>query len=289
MLGLDFGIIFVSITQVTRIFSAIEHGDANAVSQLLALVHAEIAPSAHAPGWKRLQFLFFLRISMSIPFALCRWVVEGDFMPELQADSAETRCLLERGRAGDQAAFDELFRRHRGFVRQVIDLRLDDRLRARIDASDVVQETHMEAFRRLDDYLKRQPMPFRLWLRKTACERLLMAQRRHLGAKRRSVRREVPISENSSFHLAAPFLAKGSTPSHHIGRRELVQIVRQAIGRLADADREILIMRNLEQLSNQEVAAALEIEPVAASQRYGRALLKLRQVLGEHNLLESGS
>jgi RNA polymerase sigma-70 factor (ECF subfamily) len=193
---------------------------------------------------------------------------------------------LEAGRASDRAAFDELFRRHRAFVRQVIDLRLDERVRARVDPSDIVQETQMEAFRKLPDYLQRQPMPFRLWLRCTAHDRLLMAQRRHLGSKRRFVQREYPLPEGSSLGLAEQFMASGSTPSQQLSRRELVQEVRRVMGQLTEPDREILIMRNLELLSNQEVAQVLAIEPATASQRYGRALLRLRQLLIEHNLLE---
>jgi RNA polymerase sigma-70 factor (ECF subfamily) len=208
-------------------------------------------------------------------------------MDEVKPDSAETRRLLERARTGDRDAFEELFRRHRPFVRQVIDLRLDDRLRARVDPSDIVQETQMEAFRKLPDYLERESMPFRLWLRHTAYDRLLMTQRHHLGARRRSVERELQLPESSSFSLAGQFLARGSTPSQQLSRRELVEKVRQVMNQLVEADREILIMRNLEQLSNQEVAQVLKIMPATASQRYGRAILRLRQLLIERNLLES--
>jgi len=208
---------------------------------------------------------------------------------EIKPDSTQTQRLLDRGRAGDQSAFEELFRRHRAFVRQVIDLRLDDRLRARVDPSDIVQETQMEAFRRLPDYFEREPMPFHLWLRCTAYDRLQAARRRHLGAGKRSALRECLLPEGSSIHLAEQFMAKGSTPSHHLSRRELVREVRQVMEELSEADREILIMRNLESLTNQEVAQVLAIEPATASQRYGRALLRLRQQLIKHNLLESES
>src|SRR5579862_7543007 len=164
---------------------------------------------------------------------------------EIKPDSAETQRLLELGRRGDSHAFEELFRRHRAFVRQVIDLRLDDRLRARVDPSDIVQETQMEAFRRLPDYFEREPMPFHLWLRCTAYDRLQAARRRHLGAGRRSVERECQLPEDSSLSLAGQFLARGSTPSQRLSRRELVREVRRVMGELSEADREILIMRNL--------------------------------------------
>ena len=103
-------------------------------------------------------------------------------MAEPTPDSDETRRLLRQIEAGELAAFDRLFARHRPELRRFIDLRLDSRLRARVDPSDVAQETHLEAYRRLPDYLQRKPMPFRLWLRKTAYERLLMLRRQHLHA-----------------------------------------------------------------------------------------------------------
>jgi RNA polymerase sigma-70 factor (ECF subfamily) len=207
-------------------------------------------------------------------------------MAEAKPNSAETTRLLERARTGERQAFEELFRRHRAFVRQVIDLRLDDRLRSRVDPSDIVQETQLEAFRKLADYLEREPMPFRLWLRSTAYERLQTARRHHLGAGRRSVERECPLPEGSSLCLAEHFLSRGSSPSHELSRRELADEVQKAMGGLSEADREILIMRNLEMLSNHEVAQVLQIAPATASQRYGRALLRLRQLLIERNLLE---
>jgi RNA polymerase sigma-70 factor, ECF subfamily len=207
-------------------------------------------------------------------------------MDPITPDSAETQRLLGAAQAGDPRAFNRLFARHRPYLRQVVALRLDARLRPRVDPSDVVQETQLEAFRRLPDYLKRRPMPFRLWLRKTAQERLLMAQRRHLTAGRRSLAREVALPEESSLALARQFADAGSTPSRQLGRRELVHRVRQALAELADADREVLLMRNLEQLSNAEVAEVLQVDPAAASQRYGRALLRLRKLLIDRGLTE---
>src|SRR5215813_3163744 len=117
-------------------------------------------------------------------------------MDELGPDSTETRGLLERIQAGDDAAFEALFARHREFLRKFVALRLDPDVRARVDPSDIVQETQLEAFDRLRDYLKRQPMPFRTWLRKTAYERMLKAHRHHAAA-RRSVKREAVLPSRS--------------------------------------------------------------------------------------------
>ena len=208
-------------------------------------------------------------------------------MPQVSPDSSETTRLLEQVRDGDRDAFEKLFARHRPYLRQVVSLRLDPKLRARVDASDVVQETHLEAVRRLPDYLERRPMPFRLWLRKTAYERLLMIERHHVDAQRRAVGREVALPDRSSLQLFGQLLAASSTPSQQLSRAELAHRVRQAVARLADIDKEILLMRNLEGLSNHEVAQVLEIAPAAASQRYGRALLRLRKLLLAGGLSES--
>src|SRR6516225_2707082 len=116
-------------------------------------------------------------------------------MEDVPPDSAETLRLLEEVNRGNAQAFNRLFARHRPALRQAIAMRLDPRLRARVDPSDVVQETQMEAFRRLADFLERRPMPFRLWLRKTAYERLLELHRHHIQRGKRSVRREVALPE----------------------------------------------------------------------------------------------
>ena len=210
-------------------------------------------------------------------------------MAEVTPDSAETRGLLEQAGAGERPAFERLFDRHRPYLLRVVAARLDPGTRARLDPSDVVQETQLEAYRRLPAYLATRPMPFRLWLRKTAQERVLMARRQHLEARRRSVLREVPLPERSSLLLARPFLAGGSTPSRRLGRAELADRVRRAVARLPEADQEILLLRTYEGLSNQEAALVLGLDPATASKRHGRAVLRLHRVLVESGLTESES
>jgi RNA polymerase sigma-70 factor (ECF subfamily) len=206
-------------------------------------------------------------------------------MADPTPDSADTHERLQRAAAGDPAAFDELFGRHREFLRLVVRLRMDPRLRARVDASDVVQEAQLDAFRRLRDFLDRRPMPFRLWLRRTVQERLLKVQR-HLEAGRRDAGREVPLPEESSLLLAGRVLAGGSSPSQRLDRSETARRVREAVAALPEADREVLLMRHFEGLSNQEVAFLLGLDPATASKRHGRALLRLRQALLDGGLAE---
>ena len=129
-------------------------------------------------------------------------------MAEITPDSAETQGLLRDAAGGDRRAFDRLLARHRKALRQFIELRMHPKMRGRVDSSDVVQETQLEVFRRLADFVARQPMPFHVWLRKTAYERVLMARRQHVQASQRAVGREVPIPDRSSLlHELADALA----------------------------------------------------------------------------------
>jgi RNA polymerase sigma-70 factor (ECF subfamily) len=208
-------------------------------------------------------------------------------MVEVMPDSEETCRLLGQVEAGDRRAFERLFARHRPELLRVVAARLDSKVRARVDPSDVVQDTQLEAYRRLPDYLARRPMPFRLWLRKTAQERLLVARRQHVQAGWRSVTREVPLPDRSSLLLARSFLVTSSTPSQQLARRELARRVSQVVARLPEADQEILLLRTYEGLSNQEAAYVLGLDPATASKRHGRAVLRLHRLLVQGGLTES--
>jgi RNA polymerase sigma-70 factor (ECF subfamily) len=200
-------------------------------------------------------------------------------MDQPTVDSTGTRDLLDQVRAGRPRAIDQLVDRHRSYVRRVVELRLDPQLRARVDPSDVVQEAQLEAVRRLGGYLEQPPMPFRLWLRQLAYDRLLMLHRYHVGAARRTAKRDVALPDWSSVLLGQQLLDAGPSPAERLSRHELARRVRGAVAGLGEADREVLLLRNFEGLSNQEAAQVLGIAPAAASQRYGRALLRLRNLL----------
>jgi RNA polymerase sigma-70 factor (ECF subfamily) len=207
-------------------------------------------------------------------------------MPEVKPDSTETRALLEGIGRGEPQALDGLLTRHRPDLHAFVEFHLDPRLRARMDPSDVVQETHLEVVRRMDDYLRRRPMPFHLWLRKTAYNRLLNLRRDHLHRARRSVSREVALPDRSSLLLAGPLLGGTSTPSQRLEQRERAERVRQAVARLSEADREILLLRHADELPYEEIACLLDIEAAAARKRYGRALIRLQRTLSDAGLLE---
>ncbi|MGE3808266.1 MAG: sigma-70 family RNA polymerase sigma factor [Gemmataceae bacterium] len=195
----------------------------------------------------------------------------------------ETREILDRVRSGQPEAVDQLLNRHREPVRRMIGLRLDPALAARVDASDIVQEVMLEASKRLGDYLKNPGMPFHLWLRHLAKDHIIDAHRRHRQAQRRSVDREKALQANwpdrSSLDLAGELIDRELTPASAALRQELQRRLRSVLEEMGEDDREVLLMRHFEQMSNQEVADALGLSEAAAGMRHLRALRRLRELL----------
>ena len=208
-------------------------------------------------------------------------------MDEMSDNSLETQKLLKQVRSGDTEALSRIFALYRTYLRKVIEMRMDARLQKRVDASDIVQETQLEAARRLADYLEKEPVPFRLWLRQIALDRLSNARQRHIGTARRTASREVSLPERSSLLLAEQLLAGGSTPSQHVAKQEQVRHVREVLAKLPEADREILLMRNLEKLSYKEIGCVMGIDTDAAKMRHVRALQRLSEIMRDNGLTES--
>jgi RNA polymerase sigma-70 factor, ECF subfamily len=203
-------------------------------------------------------------------------------------DSSETQELLAGARAGDEGAINRLLERHRDALRRLVSLRMDRALNRRVDASDIVQDVLVVANRRLNDYLQDPKMPFHLWLRHMAKDRLIEAHRKHRVAERRSVDREQPLVapadlDHSTLQLAAQLCDPELTPAAQAAWQELQRRFQAAVETLEEQDREIVLMRHFEQLSNQETAEMLELTAAAASMRYLRAMRKLRSLLNDDN------
>jgi RNA polymerase sigma-70 factor (ECF subfamily) len=190
---------------------------------------------------------------------------------------------LRRAAAGDPAAVQELLADHRDRLRRMVAIHLDRRLAARVDPSDIVQEALVEAVRQLPDYLRNRPIPFYPWLRQIAWQKLLEMRQRHVAAQKRSVHREQAVDfalpDESMDALADRFVASGTQPSERLVREELRNRVRAALARMSPHDREVLVLRYLEQLSTQEAVAALGITPAAFTKRHIRAIARLRTIL----------
>jgi RNA polymerase sigma-70 factor (ECF subfamily) len=204
-------------------------------------------------------------------------------------DASETQDLLNRA-SQDASAAGELWERYRPALRRMIGLRLDRAISGRVDASDVVQDVLLKASQRLAEYLRNPAMPFHLWLRQIAQDHVIDTHRRHRRAGKRSVDRERSpagataggfAQDRSSLGLAEQLRDPALTPAAEAVRRELQCRFYAALLQLDDDDREIVLLRHFEQLSNSEAARALGLSEAAAGMRHLRALRRLRAILGE--------
>lgn len=195
-----------------------------------------------------------------------------------------TKELLAQAKVGDDSAVNQLMDRHRNSLRQLIRMRLDARIQKRVDVSDVVQDVLVEANRRLTTYIENPIMPFHLWLRQIAKDRIIDAHRRHRVSAKRSVDREQGMAiprghDHSSIQLASLLGDGGLTPAAAALQKEMAAKVEAAISRLDDKDCEIITMRHYEHLSNQEIGTILGLTEPAASMRYLRAIKRLKALM----------
>jgi RNA polymerase sigma-70 factor (ECF subfamily) len=197
----------------------------------------------------------------------------------------DTDDLIEQASLGDPIARQELLARHRARIRQMVAVRMDPRLAARVDPSDIVQEALIDAVRHLAEYLRDRPLPFYLWLRRLAWERLVEARRRHIGARRRSISLEIrcdlPLPDESAAALVDRLLDDATSPSGRLLRDERRRRLLEALGALPERDRELLVLRYLEGLSTDEIAAELGTSRGAVMTRHTRALVRLRGLFGD--------
>jgi RNA polymerase sigma-70 factor (ECF subfamily) len=192
--------------------------------------------------------------------------------------------LIRRASSGDQEALAQVFALHRDRLRQMVRLRLDRRLQGRLDPSDVLQEAYLDFSRRLPDYACNPAMPFYLWLRFLTGQRLIDLHRQHLGTQMRDVGQEVSLyrgalPQASSASLAAQLLGRLTSASRAAIRAETQIRVQEALNRMDPIDREVLALRHFEMLTNEETATVLGIRKSAASNRYVRALQRLKEIL----------
>jgi RNA polymerase sigma-70 factor (ECF subfamily) len=201
------------------------------------------------------------------------------------AEKPDTDHLLARVADGDDDARGSLLQRHRARLRRMIELRLDPRLRRRVAPSDVLQDSLAEADLMLSAYARRRPLPFYPWLRQLAWECMARLHRRHIQAGRRTVRREEPadsqLPDASAVALAERLVGVSTSASSRLRHHERRERLYQVLARLASADREVLVLRFLEDLSTRELAAVLDVSESAVKMRQLRALQRLRVLLGD--------
>ncbi len=202
----------------------------------------------------------------------------------MSEETPEVVELLRRAANGDERAKDELFSLYRDRLRRMVHLRLSRRLQGRVDDSDVLQESLLDASRKLKDYASQPGLPFFLWLRHMTCLKLAEVHRRHLGTQLRDADREVSLHrgglpEADSASLAAQLLGKLSTPSQAAIKAETRLYVQEALNSMDPIDREVLALRHFEQLSTSEIARVLGLSKAGAGSRYLRAIKRLRELL----------
>ena len=197
---------------------------------------------------------------------------------------ANTEQLLSEAKKGSLSAINQLMSLHQGSLYQMVRMRLDKRVQRRVDVSDVVQDVLVEASRRLKTYLEAPVIPFHLWLRQIAKDRMIDCYRRHRVSAKRSMDREQQLnapkhSDRSAVDLIEMLADEGVTPEDNAIRKETAKSVKASIAMLAKRDAEVINMRHYENLSNQEIGNRLDLNEPAASMRYLRAIRRLREIM----------
>ncbi|MFO0790993.1 MAG: sigma-70 family RNA polymerase sigma factor [Pirellulales bacterium] len=200
------------------------------------------------------------------------------------SESGKAAALVNAAALGNSRAWQQLMDENRSRLRRMVALRLDRRLQGRVDPSDVIQESFIDAARRLPEYVQNPCVPFFVWLRRLTGQRLMEQHRRHLGAQARDARRDVSLyhgafPEATTADLTANLFGEAVSPSQAVIRLEQQRRLQEALDSLEPIDREILVLRHFEQLSNGEVCDVLELDKSAASKRYVRAIARLKDVL----------
>lgn len=197
--------------------------------------------------------------------------------------TSETERLLRSAQDGNASAVQQLMATHRDHLKHLVQIRLDRRLAARVDASDVVQDAMADAMRRMPDYLEGGDLPFYPWIRQITLDRIARLCRTHLGTEKRNVSKEEPVNfewnDDSVVQLANRFAAKVATPSAQAMRTEMHALTRTALTSLSGDDQDLLAMKYLEQLTLREIASALQLSEAAVKSRHLRALGRLSQAM----------
>ena len=198
--------------------------------------------------------------------------------------SASNAELLKRAMAGELEAINRLLSNYRGRLKTMIEVHMDARLSSRLDASDVVQDALMIASQRIQTF---QPtsIPFYVWLRQIARDRLSELYERNIGTQKRSVLREQNwgLSEDSEFRLFQKLAGSDAKAINDAIRSEMRLRLHRALEALPSHQREILVMRHLEQMTIAEIASACQLSEGAVKMRQLRAIQRLRDILQEES------
>lgn len=189
---------------------------------------------------------------------------------------------LQRLKDGGETALAALFSEYRERLERLIEFRLDQRLRSRVDPADVLQETYLEVSRRYLEYVNGASVAFFVWLRQMTLQTLIDIQRRHFGQKRtpqQEIKLQHDLGGTTSDSIAQVISAQLTSPSGVAIRAEETARLHAALASMDETDREVLALRHFEHLGNAEVAQALGLSVTAASNRYVRAMTRLGEIM----------
>lgn len=211
---------------------------------------------------------------------------DSDRVDPLIKSPVEPNEASDGGSAQLREQFDRQLAEHRSELLSFLERRIGSKLGRRVDVHDLLQETCLAAFQGYPRYIQQPSLPLRIWLLRTAQQQLINAYRRHLSCIKRSVFREEEWNDCSSAAIAAGLIASGSSPSNHLQFEELKAKLEGALEELSQTDREVLLMRHFESRPYADIALLLDMDENAVRQRFGRALLRLREITKRLGLLD---
>lgn len=197
--------------------------------------------------------------------------------------SQEVQSLIDRARGGDEAAIGRLLAAYEEYLKLLARVQIGRRLQGKLDASDLVQETFMDAHRQMPNFKGASEAELLAWLRRILAGQVAMTVRRYFGAKGRDLNLEQGIVaqiNQSSQAMDGGLIGSNTTPSQHVARREQSVLLADALARLSEDHREAIVLRHLEGLSLAETAARMGRSEDSVQKLYVRGLMNLRRLMG---------
>ncbi|HEX5244973.1 MAG TPA: sigma-70 family RNA polymerase sigma factor [Tepidisphaeraceae bacterium] len=195
----------------------------------------------------------------------------------------DAQVLLQQARGGNEKALGQLLESYTRYLTLLARVQIGRRLQGKVDPSDVVQETFLEAHRQIANFRGNSEGELVAWLRRILAGQIALTLRRFLGTKGRDLKLERELAaqlDQSSEILDGGLVASNSTPSQHASRREQALLLADALDRLPEDYREVIILRHLEGLSFAEVSQRMERSEDSVQKLWVRALANLRRSLG---------
>jgi RNA polymerase sigma-70 factor, ECF subfamily len=202
----------------------------------------------------------------------------------VSGSALDLNAMLAHAKGGDPAALGQLLERYRQYLTLLARIQIGRTIRVKVGGSDVVQEAFLEAHRDFGGFRGETVGELVAWLRQIVARNLANQVRRYRGTRRRDVRLEQGLAsalDQSSDRLAATLPVRSGSPSQHAARLEAAVILAEALSQLPPDYREVLVLRNLKELSFLEVAGQMGRSVESVKKLWARGLAQLRRLLPE--------